>query len=280
MNVFTETDYRKILKTAVSERKKIAPKCNFQHLADAMRVQKSYLSRVVNGSANLSPDQLFLVCEYFEFDEKQRDYVFLLLEYARCGSKKYREAVLGKIRRIQARYLETKEHLKAKSVTGNSSGSETYYLDPLHQIVHIALSIARYQSDLALLAHDLRIPVERLLSAVQKLEQLGIISREKNGAIKTLVKNVHLPRTSPVYTSWRNQLKLISMQQLQNLGPSDSYSFAVVFSADIATRRLIQSRFLEFLKEVEEMVGKASNKNVFQLNFDLFNWTQPGRDES
>lgn len=273
MNIYVEKDYRIILRKALEERRKLDVDATFQGMAAFMRIQKSYLSKVLHGHAELSSDQMHLACQYLEFSEEQLGYMMLLLEYARSGLHDRKEKLGAEIGRIQKKYLETKEHIAARTV-GGAGGLAEYYLDPLYQIVHICLSIERYAHDLGLLARDLEVRPARVASAVNKLEQLGIIARAPDRGIRVLMRNVHLPREAAVYPAWRNQLKVLSMQRLQSMSNDYSYSFAVVFSADEETRKKIQSRFLELLKEIEPFVKAAPAEDTFAMSFDLFSWTK------
>ena len=78
MNIYEELDYRVILRKTIEERKRVDSSSNFQKLATAIRVQKSYLSKVFRETTDLNTDQLFLACEHLEFTSDQKNYLFLL----------------------------------------------------------------------------------------------------------------------------------------------------------------------------------------------------------
>ena len=90
MNVFTETDYRTILRRVVEERKEMESNLTFQSLAEKTRIPKSYISKVVTGKAHFNYDQLFSICEILGMNQDQTDYLCLLLEQERsiCPSRK------------------------------------------------------------------------------------------------------------------------------------------------------------------------------------------------
>ena len=93
MNIYASDDYREILKTVIAEYRLLDDKVNFQNMASHIRIPKSYLSRVVHGKADLSGDQLYLACEFLNFSDKERSYLFLLLEYARAGLKRRKSQI-------------------------------------------------------------------------------------------------------------------------------------------------------------------------------------------
>ncbi len=273
MNIYQETNYQVIIQEAVKELKKLDSTFHFQKLAEIAGIQKSYLSKVIHGTAHLNTDQLHMICEQLRMDEPQQKYMALLLEYAKSSLKQRKEKIFSEIQKIQTQFLETKKHLSKEKINPNTKEWMDYYLDPLNQIVHVCLSIERYQKDVNLLAQDLNIDSSKLISLIQTLERLGIITRYKN-KIEVLIKELHLPKDSTLYASWRNQLKLLTLQRLQHNENGKSYSFSVVFSADPQTKNKIQAKFLELLKETEPWVQKAPSQETFQMNFDLFSWTK------
>ena len=168
--------------------------------------------------------------------------------------------------------MESKEHLEANDRHLDERKLTDYYLDPLNQLVHICLSIPKYQSDVKRLAQDLMYPIEDIVQVLNRLESMEIIGN-RGGKYVTLMKKVHLSREKSVYRSWRSQTKLLSLERLCRFPKEEDYSFSVTFSSNEDCKVKIQSAFLEFLKNVERWVAESSLEEAYQLNFDLFPWT-------
>jgi uncharacterized protein (TIGR02147 family) len=271
MNIYTKIDYRVIIQTLVAERKRLDPRVNFQQIALATRIPKSYLSRVTHGRADLNPDQLYLVCLHLELGEAESAYLQLLLDYARAAVKARKDALLAEIRAVQAKHLDAREHLAAASAAAPERDLAAYYLDPLIQLTHVCLALPRYQRDAPRLARDLGVNPRRLNAAIAKLEAMALVER-RDDRVTPVVKKLHLPRDAPLCRAWRNQLKLAASARLAALPEEQGHSFAVLFSADEDTRKEIYGRFLAFLREAEELVGRAATKGVYQMSFELFPW--------
>lgn len=271
MNVFAHDDYREILKALLDERRRDEADVNYQTLAEAIRIPRSYLSKVIHGRADLSVDQLFLAATFFRLSEDERDYLELLLATARTALAERRQALAARIEAARKPYLDTSAHLQAGSVA-TTPGIEEYYLDPVHQLVHVALDIPRFKSSLKLLAEVTGIALSRLQDAARTLERLGFVARE-NGELVVKMTALHLPKTSPFYDPWRAQLRLLGLQRAQALAKDEHYAFSVVFSAALTTDQRIKTRFFDFLKQLESEVGSAASERVYQLNFDLLPWS-------
>ena len=273
MNIFAESNYRQILREVVEERKSIDGKFNFQSIGEVTRIPKSYISKVTTEKAHFNCDQLCAVCEYLGFTETQLRYMMLLLELERCAQKKWKDILTRDLNIIRDKAMDSTEHIKAKADQVGEQSLRDYYIDPMNQIVHICLSIPRYQREPQRLAADLRLSPAELRMVIERLEALNIIENV-NGKIKTVVKSIHLPKLSPVYKPWRNQLKLLCLDRLNRDARTDDYSFSVTFSATSRARDKIKSEFLDLLKKVEDTVQTSDQVETYQMSFDLFSWTE------
>jgi len=271
MNLYIENDYRKIIVALVEERRELDKMTSFQSVAEFARMPKSYLSKVIHGTADLNPDQLYLVSKYFDLSEEEQRYLEQLLDLARCGLEDRRKVLLKRIRAVQNERLDARHHIKANLAKTDNSLANEYYLDPLVQIVHVCLAVPRLQADLKVLASALQIPPARVITAVSVLERLGIVER-KNHKYKILIDSLHIPTDSALYHSWLFQLRSLALQRQHYMRDKNNYDFSVVFSADEDVQQSIRSRFLEFVKVTQKECGSATDSHVFQMNFDLLAW--------
>ncbi|WP_141735545.1 helix-turn-helix domain-containing protein [Oligoflexus tunisiensis] len=272
MDIFVFSCYRTIIKNLVAQQRKTDPSITYQDLSQSMRVTKSHLSRVIHGRAELNYDQLYLLCKYFNLKADECEYLRLLVELERTALAERRKILQNLIKETQREKMQTKRHISAGPIP--EANMMSYYLDPLHQIVHVAFAIPRYQDNPRLLADDLGVPWTQLERIIRQLEEMRLIQADQN-RVKLLIEDLHLPRESVFYRPWISQVKLMSLQRLQHNEGKDAYAFSVTFSADDESRKQILGRFLDFLKGTEQKVKSAAQENVYQMSFELFSWTQP-----
>lgn len=272
MNVFLESNYRTILRKVVEKRRAIDAKFNFQAIAAETRIPKSYISKVTTEKAHFSADQLFAVCQCIGLGENEATFVHLLMEYERSVHRDRKAYLNKRIEEMRDRALDTREHLRAQPDSLSEQALGEYYLDPMHQVVHICLSIPRFQTDPQKLSTELGLELGEIREIIGRLERLGVIEQVR-GKYRTIIKSIHLPRESISYKPWRNQVKLASLERLGRRARRSDYSFAVTFSATDRVRDAIRGEFLEVLKRAETLVRDADKENTYQLNFDLFGWT-------
>lgn len=272
MNIFKSINYRGILTELIEERRKGDRRWSFQGLAEAIRVPKSYISRVAHGDADLSHDQLYLACDYFELTVDETQYLDMLLQYERCGLEKRKVSLKAEIHKLQRRFLDPGRVLKSETNDGTVPLQSEYYLNPLLQIIHCALAIPSFQQNVATLATVLQLSRERLNDCIHKLERMGLCERNDE-TVTASDHSVHLPKDSPIASAWQNQLRLMSLQRMQSIPREDFFSYSVVFSADRMMDSEVRRKFLAFLCAIQSESQERVTEKVYQLNFDLVPWT-------
>jgi uncharacterized protein (TIGR02147 family) len=272
MNIYTKNCYRTVLRESVEARKILDPDNNFECLANAVRIPKSYLSKVLHAKADLSSDQLHLACVHLQMNDDEFAYMDLLLEHARTGLAARRQRLEHRIAAIQNQHASAEDYLSAPVAAADQiQGHAEYFLDPWASIVHMALLIPRFRDDLALTSRQLGLTAARLNETILLLEKLRFIER-KQKKIHVLVEQMHLPSSS-LYRSWRAGLRSLGAAKVESMNETQSYSFSAVFTCDKKTEKEVRVRFLEMLKEIESAVGSATSTDVYQIEIGMFPWT-------
>jgi len=266
-------NYRTILKEALLEKKaSIGTAFTFQNMAKACRVQKTYLSKVLNDRGHLNGDQLYLACDYLGFNGEERDFIFLIFEQERTVVQKRKTELQTQISSLKKRHARTEAHLESKILPTGSENFQEYYLDPNLQIIHMFLTIDRFARNTALIGEKLHLRADILADALRKLQRLGIVEMRES-KFQVVLDNIHLPKGSDLYPPYRSLLRAKANGWVDRLPADKSYNFSAIFSTTPRTKQKIHMAFLDFLKSAQEMAGKTKSEEVYQMNFDLFGWS-------
>jgi hypothetical protein len=276
--IFDRDDYKDVLKSVLLERKaSLGTRATFQKMAQACRVEKAYLSRVLNGTAHLSSDQLYMACRFLELSPVERRYVGLLHQHQRSALQRHKDELQVEIKALRKTQLRTDGHICArKAAMEGSTELAEYFLDPNAQLIHMFLTTTRYQDDLASIGRCLGLSPDAVAVSLGRLERAGIVAL-RDGRYRVVETNLHLPPDSPFFRPYRQALRLRSTERLGVTAPEDAYSVSVVFSTTPAVRKQIHEEFLQLLKRVETLLADAPEEEVYQMNFDLFAWSDEGR---
>jgi len=277
MNVYSETDYRKIIATIVDERKKINSSLTYQSLADNIRIQKSYLSRVMNGGADFNSDQLYMACKSLDLSKEQTEYLSLLLEYERSIYPERRDELREEIEKIRDEKRDSKYGLKKveemKAIEFDSSIFSDYYMDSNIVLTHMMLLVDRMRKDLDEIRTVLNINENQFSDVLTKLEKMGLIEN-RDGKIEVIKRRLHLPKGSKLEFPHLILMKQRSSQHLLNLEKSERTSFVATFTSNPKAFKKIQERFNDFLKDVQTLSSEGKATGCYQFNFDLFPWNR------
>lgn len=173
---------------------------------------------------------------------------------------------------VRNRHLKTDSHISTNLVALDSEALSQYFLDPNAQLAHMFLT-TKYASDLSSICRCLGIGIETLLDLISRLQSLKLVEM-KAGKYVVSQKNFHLPADSPMYRAYRLGVRMRALEKLQNSPIKDNYSFSVIFSSDEQTRSRVHAEFLKFLARIERWFKDGKEEEVYQLNFDLMQWSK------
>ena len=206
--IYKYLEYRNFIREFVEKKKRFGDKITYESLANSLRIQKSYLSKVLSGKARLSSDQAYLLAKFLKLDNEELEYFNLLIELDSTSLEIRKKEISKKIEAIQNKKNRPKEHLNSDKIF-NDPDTSKYYFDPLHQLIHVALTIKEFQKEPEKLLKSLNISKERLNHVLTNLEKMQVISIH-NKKVEVLIDNVHLDEDSYIYWPWKNQLGDIS----------------------------------------------------------------------
>lgn len=277
MGLYQQLDYRKALKDILAQRKRVDDSVSFGSYAEAIGVQKTFVSKVLNGSAHLSDDQLYLTLEYLTFPVEETKYFRLLYDYSRTGLSSRKKVLLNQIRKIQEEQRQFKIHTTAEMQKPEFSHEiGEYYLDPLNLIVHAYLGIRKFAQNPSLIATELELPPDQLIKILERLKRSKIIDFDIGGGKVQVLKNaLHLDIDS-IYNQPHQQIfRLRCLEHVTKLTPEQRFVFSLTFSGSREVKKRIQEMYLDFFKQVETLLdSESSYEDVYQINFDLFPWAR------
>lgn len=274
MSAYTYDNYKTLLRDTLTQKKaKVSSRFTYERLASACGIQKTYLSRVLNSEeAHLSEDQLHSACDFLGFSREERLFTQLLRSHDKSQHAARRQELLAEIRENRAKHRRSESHLEAERLTPAIDVS-SYHLDPRVMLVHIFLAVERFRANPRSICPHLGISEDMLTSILSKLERMGFIALGKSG-YRLTKQSTHLSVESPLYAPFRFMQRFSAMERMQKLPPDRTYNFTAVFSASESVREFIHSRFLTLLQEIEKAASTSKDEEVYQLSFDLFDWSK------
>ncbi|MGE0172672.1 MAG: DUF4423 domain-containing protein [Oligoflexales bacterium] len=270
--------YKSAIKAVLLNKKeKVSKRYTFEKMALASGLQKTYLSRVLNGDSHLNKDQLYCSCEYLGLVPTEKKYIELLHDYETTQNPGRKAEVLHLIQNCRKQLNEPSAQIDAKSIVEADSHNDEkdlarYYLDPKIRLVHTLLGLEKYSKNINLVAKDLSLDTAEVLRIVTQLERMRLVKLEENGYAST-ERRLHLNRENHLYKANRSLQRLNALERMNSLPDEKCFNFNVIFSADPEARAKIREKLLELVNLCQKVVEKSEKKEVYQLSIDLFDWT-------
>lgn len=278
MNLYELNDYKEVLRVVTnSRREQFGLRFTFEKMALACGIQKTYLSKVLNGSGHLNADQLFSAAEFLKIKDDQIDFVLLLRDAQLAQNSKRQKILQKKIEAIRSQQLKTAAHISTVPLKINPEALWEYYTNFDLQLVHVFLTIPQFAANPTTIGLKIGLEKEQVLNLILKLENWGLIEN-KNGSIKMSELNTHLPEDSPIVHSYRLLSRLRAIEFLNKHSASktlsDDYSMSALFSAGQGFQKKLRLQLIKLIKEAHSNVSDANPEDVFLLNIDFLRWNK------
>lgn len=256
--------YRTHIKHFVEAKASTGNGYSFAKLATATRIQRTFLSQVMNLKQHLSNDQIFLIAEALKIDRKERDHLVLIAEWERCKIPD-RRLYLD----TQLRALETPQTVESTRISGLVPDAwDDYFCDPHAEMVFRFLSIARYRNDTSLIKERLSLNQKRLDEIIRTLLDCKLI--EENHGIYRPIKTQRFAGDQSPEGKIRHVLARMKVSE-QKLKQRDIdeflYNWWIICSPE--SKKLLKIEYLHLLERIYRESLELEGDNVYQLSLDL-----------
>ncbi len=229
----------------------------------------NFLKLVMDGARNLSPESIEKCSAVFKHNKEEAVYfrnLVLLNQSTTTEEKKFHTEQL----------LRSKQYRKAHPLsTQQHDYYSNWYLVPIREMV----GSAHFVEDAAWIAKNLvpSITTAEAKKALETLETLGLVSRDKSGKLIQTDEFVSTGNevTSSMVAQWHREMIQKGSEAIDRI-PSDKREVSAVtigLSEEGAAKvkKLIQ----EFRRELLVIANQETNiEGVYQVNFQLFGLTE------
>ncbi len=272
MNLLTVDGYKSIFRSVVDRYKaQFGQRFTYEKLANACGLQKTYLSRVLNGHLHLNADQCYLGCEFLQLNSVEKRYTCLqhALETSAVPARK--KELEREIQKLRKEHLRTDRVLAEKTDFSDALGW-TYFSNANLQLVYLFLTVEAFAVRPVDIAERIGISEFELQQLLLKLQSMGLV-KSQNGQFLVQPFLRHLGDDSPFINSFRQAHRIKTLGRLQSPPRDDDYFFSAIFSADESAARTVKKALLEAVAQTQKAVAKAGETDIYQINLDFVNWT-------
>jgi uncharacterized protein (TIGR02147 family) len=234
-------------------------------LAEAAGCHPSFLSQVLNGPTQLTPDQAAGLSEFWALDETRTEIFLILVQRARSSSPAFRRILDRKLTRLRGERRDLAKRFGAPRLP--DAEEVLYYSSWLWSAAHVLTSIPRY-GRVEALAKRLGVTIDALEPTLQGLERMGLLEK-KGEKWKRTGRSLHLPRESPLYLqhllNWRHR----ALIEANGRSP-DTVHYSAVHGLSRADADRLRAMIVRFIDETREVVVPSPEEEAVCLNIDYF----------
>ena len=254
MSPYVNEDYRDVLRAFFSTKK--ARSGIKSHFSEALSIKTSYLSQVLSDTAHLTPEQIFLACRYFDWDEQETEYMLLCAQKDKCKDPGLKSFYLTQLRKLKVQA----GHSKSEIFQASEATSQAYYRSWLIPAVHkwVVNSGPIEKEDLLSSFEESRSLVGE---AIETLLQLGLLQTHQ-GSVTASNIEVAYPDNPSLVERYLKDCRRFALKKTttNNKGQLTRLLNSQGLSAS-ALENIIQENF--------KAVQSSASSDLFLLNIDL-----------
>ncbi len=259
------TNYKTYLLDAIRELGK-QKKGVRSRLAEGMSCRPGYVTQVLEGDADLSPDQAHLASLFLGHTDEETEYFLLLVLRSRAATPGLRHHLDKQIGHHRTQYLNLKERLKVDKKI--ATADETiFYSNWIYIAVLSIISIPGLETKEAI-AERLHLPLKRASEVLEKLQSLGLIT-QKAGRYVYGEARTHLAKDSAMVAKHHLNWRLQGMQAIERQLDSDfHYSSVVTISEKDCDA--VKSLLIELIEKAAGVISPSKEEKLCSLCIDFF----------
>jgi len=265
MSIYEFNSYKNFLKKLINENQE--ERAYQKKLAIAAGCQPSYLSQVLNGKVQITPDQAYGITNFLKFTELETEFFLALVSLERSVQQSFSHFIQKKIEEMRNANLRLTTKIKQTSNPKVlESFANTYYSSWIYIAIHILCTIPGIQSENEI-CERLGLQRNTVTKVLSELKENGFV-KYNQGNWESNLKNIHLADNHTMisrhHSNWRfraaNQLHPISETEIQYTG---------VYSISKKDMKKIKHILNESIITIRNIAQKSQEEELINVNIDL-----------
>ena len=263
MTPFDYTDYKTYLKDYLE---KLHRRGVITELARVAGCSHSYLSQVLSGKPELTPDQALAATDFLQLGAEETKYFLTLVLQSRASTPKLKKHFELQIKNLKAQRLQLKSAVSARSDAELEVADRDFYYSHCNvQLVHTLTACGEFQT-VSAIAQRLNLTTKEVAETLDWLAKRHLI-KKKEGRYLHSGKNVHLPTESIHnkinHLNWR-------LKGLETSSNNEVVHYTSIFAIDRNDMEKLRAQLLVFIEKQREQISNSGSEEIMTFCCDLF----------
>ena len=234
--------------------------------AASLGCERSYLSRVINGKLQLTPDHAYGLSKFWNLTANEHTFFMKLVEWERSHQAAYRNALEKEVQTLRNQFNSVQTRAQRADLNADMLQAQ-YFSSWTYSAIHFLTSIPKYQS-IESLSQRLSLPPALVSKVLENLRGQGMVD-QKSGRWSYKSGEFHVPRTSPLvqlhHQNWRHRA-ILDAQDSEN----QSVHFTGVLTVSEHDRQVLKELILSFIARANAIAAPSKPETLVGLTCDLF----------
>jgi uncharacterized protein (TIGR02147 family) len=264
-NIYQYDDFRLFIRDCYMARAQAAIKYSYRKFAaEAGFSNPGYINDVIKGRRNLSKAAFNKTVAVFQLNQKEGEYLRLLVQYGQAKKESDRDAYYQQILFRRSR----------SSFTRLNANLIKYYQDYRYPLVRSAIEVKPFRGEYDLLAKFLipPLPAGAIKKIVRDLCEWGLVKQLADGRYEVTNKFVEPPATlAHIVRQLQREWILQGREALARFGPDERHISSILLGISQKTRDIINKKIDNFRKEIFDLIELDQDPEVLmQLSLQYF----------
>jgi len=264
MDVFTFKTYKAFLNDYIKSNKY---KGLISEIARVCGCDRTYISQVLNGKADLLPDHMIKLCEHLQLSELETDYLMQLLLKDRASTPFAKNLFEAKIKKLKDISSELSQKVKQQKDAAEISEEfkTLYYSNWLFSAIHTLTSISEFQT-VDKIADKLNLSESTVLQYLKSLIEMGLVNKNKDKYLHN-GNSIYLKRDAAQVYSLHLQVRIESVKRSYE---KNDLHFTNVFSVSKDDVEVIRNQITTFIETHRKTVHNSGAETACVFACDFF----------
>lgn len=235
-------------------------------LANALGCQGPFITQVLSGNLDFSMEHAVGIAQFLGMNQSETEHLVLLVSYNRAGTNDLKKLLYQSIEQAREKRKLIKNRMNMKEAIDKES-EVIYYSSWHYQAVHMALTIPGLNSREAI-SQKLKLPLKKVDDVLHFLTEKNLIKKNMSKYEVTDLW-LHLDKSSPMISKHHTNLRIKSIQSMDNIQKSDLH-YSAIFSCANKDLLKLQEMLLKTLSDFNELVRPSKEEELACFNLDFF----------
>lgn len=237
-----------------------------RELSEFINIHPTSLSQVLNGLRTFTDDQVFLLGEFFDLNEIESQYIFILHQLNMTQNNEFKKRLIKRRDLIKKKSLNLSSRLeKDKSL---SDEEKAIFYSSWHFTciwVYLSLGKGKKREEIAL-RFNLNL---KLINEVLEFLIRSDLAYLEDGKYHHKINRTHLEKSSPFLKQHHANWRIKSIQK-KDISDENDLSFTAPLSLSKKDFDFLREEIVQLIKKVSDTVTETSPEDVYCFNLDFF----------